>query len=384
MTLRPTRMEVRLDNIRANYRAIMNHIRPDGRPGKEPRVFAVLKANAYNLGAVPVAWAVKQEGADYFIVATADEALELRAGGITDPVLVLGASPYEAAGELVRHEIRSALTDLEMARHLSKAAVAQGKKAYVHLKIDSGMGRIGFFAEEAADAAAAAAALPGVVCEGVFTHFSSSDEADLTHTYDQYRIFMEALEAIDERGVNIPIKHCCNSGGTLSMPEWAMSGVRPGQLLAGLYPSPEVPRTIPILPGFSFKTAVSAVRTIPAGRGISYGLTYTTAGEEKLAVLPVGYADGFDRRFSNNAHVLIGGRRCPIVGRVCMDQCMANVSALPEVKVGDEVVMIGAQGNEEITAYEYAEKLGTIVATVGAMIGPRVPRVYVDKTEDRP
>lgn len=384
MTIRPTRMEVRLDNVRANYRALMNHVRPDGRPGKEPRVFAVLKANAYNLGAVPVAWAVKQEGADYFIVATADEAMELRAGGITDPVLVLGASPYEAAGELIRHEIRSTITDLEMAKHLSAAAVAQGRDAYVHIKLDTGMGRIGFFAEEAADAAAAAAALPGVVCEGIYTHFATSDEADLTHTYNQHRVFMEALEAIEERGVHIPLKHCCNSGGTLSMPEWAMSGVRPGQLLVGLYPSPDVPRSVPILPGFSFKTAVSAIRAVPAGKGISYGLTYTTEKEEKLAVLPVGYADGFDRRLSNNADVLIGGKRCPIVGRICMDQCMANVSALPDVSVGDEVVLIGPQGEEDITVYEYAERLGTIVATIGAMIGPRVPRVYVDRSEDLP
>ena len=380
MTLRPTWMEVRLDNVRANYRAIMKHIRPGGCEGSGPRVFGVIKANAYNLGAVQVAWALKQEGADYFIVATADEAMELRAGGVTDAVLVLGASPYDAAGEYVRHGIRASITDMEMARVLSAAAVKQGKKALVHIKIDTGMGRIGFSPDAAASMVAEVASLPGVVCEGVFTHFATADSADLTYTVEQHTVFLNALEAIERKGIRIPIRHCCNSGGTLYKPEWAMDGVRPGQLVAGMYPTEDVPRTIPLLPGFAFKTSVSAVRTIPAGRGISYGLTYTTSSDERLAVLPVGYADGFARALSNKADVLVRGRRCPVVGRICMDQCMVNVSNIPDVAVGDEVVLIGRQGSEEITIYEYAKKLDTIVATIGAMISPRVPRRYVDAT----
>ena len=380
MTLRPTWMEVRLDNIRANYRAIMKHIRPDGWSGKDPRVFGVIKANAYNLGAVPVAWALKQEGADYFIVATADEAIELREGGITDAILVLGASPYDAAGEYVRHGIRASITDVEMARSLSAAAVKQGKNASVHIKIDTGMGRIGFLPDSAASLVSEIAALPGIICEGIFTHFATSDGADLTYTNEQHRLFLEALAAIERKGINIPIRHCCNSGGTLYRPEWAMSGVRPGQLVAGMYPTDDVPRSVPILPGFSFRTTISALRTVPAGKGVSYGLTYTTHSDEKLAVLPVGYADGFARALSNRADVLVHGKRCPVVGRICMDQCMVNVSAIPDAAVGDEVVLIGRQGVEEITIYEYAKKLDTIVATIGAMIGPRVPRRYVDGT----
>ena len=380
MTLRPTWMEVRLDHIRANYRAIEAHVlKANEGASPKPRVFGVIKANGYNLGAVQVAWALKQEGADFFIVATPDEGLELREGGVADPVLILGASPYEAAAEYVRHGIRASLTDVGMAQALSGAAEAQGKKAFVHIKVDTGMGRIGFHPEEAPDRVAEIAALPGVVVEGIFTHFATSDEADLAYTERQHGAFVKTLEAIKARGVHIPISHCCNSGGTVSRPEWAMEGVRPGQLVVGLYPSPDVPRTIPLLPGFSFKTTVSAVRKEGPGEGISYGLTYTTDGEKTLAVLPVGYADGFSRELSNKAPVLIRGKRCPIVGRICMDQCMADVSELPEVAVGDEVVIIGPQGREEISVYEYAENLNPIVATIGARISARVPRRYVDE-----
>jgi alanine racemase len=370
-------MEVRLDNIRANSRAIRKHLDLHG--GYAAKIFGVIKANAYNLGAVPVAWALREAGVDYFIVATPDEALELRTGGITDPILVLGASPYEAAPEYVRYGIRATITDMEMANALSSASERLGHKAFVHLKIDTGMGRIGFRPEEAAETAARIAALPGLVCEGAFTHFATADEADLSYTREQHSLFMKTLDLIAAKGIKIALRHCCNSGGTLSFPEWAMEGVRPGQLLSGMYPTPEVPRTVPILPGFSFKTSVSAIRTLPPGQGISYGLTYTTQSEERLAVLPVGYADGFARPLSNKGEVLIRGVRCRVAGRICMDQCVVNVSHLPEVRVGDEVVLIGSQGSDEISIYEYAEKLDTIVAAIGAMISKRVPRVYVEE-----
>ena len=377
MTLRPTWMEVRLDNIRANCRAIRKHI-GSGKSGKAPKIFGVIKANAYNLGAVPVAWALREAGVDFFIVATPDEAIELRDGGICDPILVLGASPYDAAPEYVRHGIRASITDMEMAKAMSAAAVRLGHTARVHLKVDTGMGRIGFSPEAAAEMAFRVASLPGIRCEGIFTHFATADSADLTYTREQHGTFLETLRAVEARGISIPLRHCCNSGATLSFPEWAMEGVRPGQLLAGMYPTDDVPRTVPILPGFSFKTRVSAIRILPPGQGVSYGLTYTTRGEERLAVLPVGYADGFARGLSNRASVLVRGTRCPVAGRICMDQCMVNVSALPGVSVGDEVVLIGRQDQEEISIYEYAAKLDTIVAAVGAMISPRVPRIYVD------
>ena len=376
MTLRPTRMEVRLDNLRANYGAIRKHLDEHG--GSTAKIFGVIKANAYNLGAVPVAWALCEAGAGYFVVATPDEALELRAGGIVDPVLVLGASPYDAAPDYVRYGIRATITDMEMARALSAAAGKMGKSALVHVKIDTGMGRIGFRPDEVAEKVAQITSLPGVICEGTFTHFATADDADLSYVHEQHTLFMKALDLIAAKGISIPLRHCCNSGGTLSFPQWAMDGVRPGQILCGMYPTEHVPRTVPVLPGFSFKTAVAALRTLPPGQGISYGLTYTTRSEERLAVLPVGYADGFARALSNKGEVLIRGTRCRVAGRICMDQCMVNVSHLPEVSVDDEVVIIGAQGGDEISIYEYAEKLDTIVATIGAMISKRVPRVYVE------
>ena len=265
MTLRPTRMEVRLDNIRANYGAIRKHLDEHG--GAAAKIFGVIKANAYNLGAVPVAWALREAGADYFIVATPDEALELRAGGIVDPVLVLGASPYEAAPEYVRYGIRATITDMEMAHALSAAAEKLGKKAFVHIKIDTGMGRIGFRPDEATETVARIAALPGVVCEGAFTHFATADDADLAYVHEQHALFLKALDLIAAKGITIPLRHCCNSGGTLSFPQWAMDGVRPGQIVCGMYPTEHVPRSLPVLPGFSFKTAVAALRTLPPGQG---------------------------------------------------------------------------------------------------------------------
>lgn len=375
MTLRPTRMEVLLDNIRANYGAIRKHLDEHG--GAAAKIFGVIKANAYSLGALPVAWTLREAGVDYFIVATPDEALELRAGGILDPVLVLGASPYDAAPEYVRYGIRATITDMEMARALSAAAEKFGKSALVHVKIDTGMGRIGFRPDEVAEMVAQIAALPGVICEGAFTHFATADDADLSYAHEQHALFLKALDLIAAKGIKIPLRHCCNSGGTLSFPQWAMDGVRTGQILCGMYPTEHVPRSVPILPGFSFKTAVSAIRTLPPGQGVSYGQTYVTRSEERFAVLPVGYADGFTRALSNKGEVLIRGTRCRVAGRICMDQCMVNVSHLPEVFVGDEVVIIGPQGGDEISLYEYAAKLDTIVAAIGAMITKRVPRVYI-------
>jgi alanine racemase len=382
MTLRPTWMEVRLDHIKANCRAIRKHIGGSKTGGAAPRVFGVIKANAYNLGAVPVAWALREEGVDFFMVATPDEALELRSGGITDPILVLGASPYDAAPEYVRYGIRASITDMEMARAMSAASARLGRRACVHIKIDTGLGRIGFSPDDALETISRVASLPGVACEGVFTHFATADGADLTYAREQHASFLAVLERIGKRGLHIPMRHCCNSGATLSFPEWCMEGVRPGQLLAGIYPTDDVPRTVPILPGFYFKTAVAALRVLPPGQGVGYGLTYTTKSEERLAVLPVGFVDGFARGLSNNADVLIRGIRCPVAGRICMDQCMVNVSAVSDVKIGDEVILIGRQGNEEITIYEYARKLGTIPVTIGPMIGNRVPRLYLNGNPD--
>ena len=373
MTWRPTRMEVHLGNIKENYKAIQKHI------GQGKRIFGVVKGNAYNLGAVQVAKTLLDVGADFFAVATPDEAIELREAGIGIPILVLGPSPYAVAEEYVRYGIRAAINDLGIAKALSNASQKLKMPAYGHVKIDSGMGRIGFFPEEAVDVATKIKEMSGVVMEGVFTHFAISDQKDLTYTWEQYHKFERTLKEIESAGINFRIRHCCNSGATLALPELALDGVRPGQIVVGMYPSTEVVRSVEIKPGFEFKTAVVALRDVPAGRGLSYGLIYCTSSTEKIAVLPVGYADGFNRDLSGKGtEVLVRGVRCPVVGRVCMDQTMVNVSHLPNVEIGDEVVLLGKQGNDLISLEEMAEKMGGIVTTIPTAISKRVPRVYIE------
>lgn len=373
MALRPTRMEVSLDNLRYNYRLIKKHV-------KGSDVIAVIKANAYNLGAIPVAWALRQAGAMFFAVATPEEALELRDGGITSPVLVLGSSPYEAADSYVKWGIRAAITDMEMARAMSRAAVRRQKPAYIHLKIDTGLGRIGFFPEEALQVAGEIVSLPGIEAEGIFTHFALADTGDMTYTREQYRRFTIVVQRLAEKGIRPKIRHCCNSAGTLEVPEMALDAVRPGHIIVGMYPSPEVARSIIVKPCFEFKTAVGALRELPEGTGVSYGLDYRTRGTEKIAVLPMGYADGYYRElWSKGAEALVDGRRCPVVGRICMDQMMVNVTDVKNVAVGDEVVLIGKQGGEEISLDEVAGKLGTLTCVPPTLISTkRVPRVYLD------
>jgi len=376
MPWRPTRMEVNLDNLRYNYRLIREHV-------KGARVIAVVKANAYNLGLIQAAWALRGAGADFFAVATPDEAIELRDGGITSPVLVLGTSPYAVAGEYVRLGIRAALTDPAMARALSAEAVRQGRKAYVHVKVDSGLGRIGFLPGSTLEGIAEVVSLPGIEAEGVFTHFATADTGEMEYTREQYRRFLAALDEMGRKGIRFAMRHCCNSAATLETPEMALDAVRPGHIIVGMYPSAEVKRSIIVKPCFEFKTAIGLIRELPEGTGVSYGLNYTTGKNERIAQLPLGYADGYFRELWNRgAEVLVGGVRCPVVGRICMDQMMVNVTAVPKAAVGDEVVLIGKQGSCEVSLDEIADRMGTLACVPPTMISRRVPRVYLDSESE--
>jgi alanine racemase len=364
-------MEVSLENYRYNARAIREYV-------KTAKVVCVVKSDAYGMGAVPVSWALKAEGADFFAVATPDEAIELKEAGIDDPILVLGSSPYDAAEIYVKLGIRAAITDVRMAETLSKAAMRQNRPACVHLKVDSGMGRIGFLSDAALAAAEQIHKLPGIDFEGIFTHFSTSDSGDLTHTHAQFKTFSATVDSIKKAGISVRMVHCCNSGAVLAnLSQMFLDAVRPGHLVNGIIPSPSCDESIPIKPCFELKTAVGAVRELPQGTGISYGLTYTTQEAERVAILPVGYADGYNRNLSNKGEVLIRGERCPIRGRVCMDQCIVGVSHLKEVTAGDEVVLLGRQGNDAITLEEMAERMSSIVVTIPVAITARVPRIYV-------
>ncbi len=365
-------MEVNLGNIRHNFRAIQKHV------GSGPQIMAVLKADAYGHGVIPVSRALLEEGCQRFAVATPDEALELREAGINEPLLVLGPSPCSVAREYVKLNISAAFTDLDFARAMSAAALQEGKPALLHMKIDTGMGRIGFLPEEVPNVMNEISSIPGIELEGLFTHFATADEVRLDYTETQFRKYTQVLNLLEDKGFKVPLRHVCNSAGTLNSPEKYLDAVRPGVILYGMWPSAECIRPIELKPTFEVKTAVSLVRDLPSRSGIGYGLKYMTRGNEKTAVLPLGYADGFSRALSMKVDVLIHGRRVPICGNICMDQTMVNITSIPDVKVGDEVVIVGRQGDELITPEEIASARNTINYEVPIMFLKRVPRVYID------
>jgi alanine racemase len=368
--MRPTWAEVDLGRIAANARLIR------GRLGAGVRLMAVVKADGYGHGALPVARSALRGGADWLGVAILEEAVGLRRGGLRAPILVLGWTPRERAAEVVAADVDQTIFDLEDARALSAAAEAAGRRVRVHVKIDSGMGRLGFPAGQAAvEATSRVAALPGVELAGVFTHLACSDEADPAPTRRQMRAFLDDLSALAARGVQVPLRHAANTAAILRFPETHLDLVRAGIGLYGYYPSDAVPR-IGLEPALTWKTRVSLLKRVEAGTGVSYNHTYVTEAPERLAVLPVGYADGYPRSLSNRAQVLIGGGRAPVRGRVCMDQTVVSVEGIPGVKEGDEVVLLGRQGGEAVTADDIADWAGTISYEVLCAIGARVPRCY--------
>ena len=370
--LRPTRMEVHLGRIQENYRSIRSHV------GARAQVMGVVKANAYGTGMVPVASALREAGCTRFAVATPEEALELRKCGIGDPILVMGASPADAAGELVAQDVAATVADLSFAQVLSREATRQGRPARFHLKVDTGMGRIGFLPQELPSLLPELLALGNLDFEGVFTHFATADEERLDYTWTQFRRFGDVLEELRDRGVGVRLRHACNSAALMRCPEMHLDAVRPGVILYGLRPSPGCPVPFPLSPAFEVKTSVAALRELPPGSGVSYGLRYVTRGQERLAVLPLGYRDGYVRALAGKAEVLIRGHRVPVVGTICMDQCLVDVTSLPEVCVGDEVVLLGRQGDCSIEAEEMARWLGTIVYEIPGLFSERVPRIHLE------
>jgi len=372
--IRPTWAEINLDNVRHNIMEIRRVISPS------VKLCAVVKANAYGHGAVEVAREALACGASYLSVAFLDEAIELRENGITSPVLILGFTPENQFDKIIEHNITQTIYNVESAKALSDCAIKLGKKAKVHIKIDTGMSRIGFCPEVCyKDEFKKLFSLPGLEIEGIFTHFSRADERDRSWTNEQFRLFSEVLNFIEKSGYNIPLKHAANSAGIIEYPETHLDMVRPGIILYGLYPSDEVSKNlINLKPVMSFKTRVSNVKVLPKGKAISYGGAFVTQRESIIATLPVGYADGFSRLLSSKAQVLIKGKRAPIVGRICMDQCMVDVTDIqPLVSIGDEVVLIGESGNDRISTEEITNLIGTINYEVVCGISKRVPRVYI-------
>lgn len=365
-----TYAEIDLAAIRHNFDRLKAKLPP------HTKVLSIVKADAYGHGAVGVASALESR-TDFFAVSTVPEGVELREAGIQKPILLLTYTSPAEYDLLLQHDIRATVFSLSDAEALSVAAMAQGKKATVHIAVDTGMGRIGFpVTEEAADDVEQIHLLPGLTVEGVFSHYATADMTDKTEARaqtEQFRLFLEYLE---NRGVEIPIRHICNSAGAMEFDE-SFDMVRLGIALYGLFPSDEVSRAgWDLRPAMRVVSHVIHVKTVAAGTAIGYGRTYIAPAQRRIATVCIGYADGFNRAFSNQGYVLIRGKKAPVVGKVCMDQIMVDVTGIPDAAVEDEVTVLGTDGDETITA----EDLGAMVQSFGYEVicnfMPRVVRVY--------
>lgn len=361
---------VNLDNIYANMKELKENT------ANGTQMVAVIKTDGYGHGAVPVAKTIDDLVAAY-AVATIDEALNLRRHNIDKPIYILGFIYEHRMKDAILNDVRMTVYDVEMAKQISKEASQMNKNAYVHIKIDTGMSRIGFATtDEAVADICEIAKLPNIVMEGIFTHFAASDSADKKAATMQLESFNSFNEKLASNGIDIKIKHCSNSAGIIDMPMANMNEVRAGIALYGMYPSDEVnKRAVMLRPALELKSHVIFVKDVPAGVGVSYGSTFITDKPMKIATIPLGYGDGYPRNLSNKGYVLIKGVKCRILGRVCMDQFMVDVTDL-DVKKGDVVTLVGKDGDESITVEELAALAGTFNYEFVCNLGKRIPRVY--------
>ncbi|MGI6345297.1 MAG: alanine racemase [Bacillota bacterium] len=369
--LRPTWAEIDLDNLIHNIGAV-RRILPD-----DCEIFGVVKADAYGHGAVRVAQTALAAGANRLAVSIVDEAWELRKAGIAAPILILGYTPAGQGELAARLGLSVTVYDRANAESLAMGALRAGRQLKVHLKIDTGMSRLGVAPPDAARLAQYCARLPGIELEGVFTHFARADEADITPTCEQLRRFQAALRGIEATGIQIPLVHAANSASAIRFPDTRFNAIRLGLSMYGLYPDPLLKDYgVELRPAMSLRTTVSFARWVPANTAVSYGGRHITEAPAYLVTLPIGYADGLSRLLSGKAEVLLRGRRVPLVGTICMDQCVVDATQVADAVIGDEVVIWGRQGDAEITVDEVAQRLGTISYEVLCLLSKRVPRVY--------
>lgn len=363
--------QIDLDIIRNNLIALKDNTK------EGTKICAVLKTDGYGHGAVPIAREIDDLVWGY-AVATLDEALNLRKNNIKKPILVLGYVPESRYLEAIENEIRVTVFEEKQGKQLSIAAGKTGKTAYVHIKVDTGMGRIGFFAnEQSKEAIKNIATYPYLELEGIFTHMATADMLDKTAACKQVDVFQKFVQKLKEEGISFPICHCSNSAGIIEMKDSHMDMVRAGISLYGFYPSDEVKKElVPLTPALELKSCVSYVKIVPSHTPISYGGTYITTGEEKIATIPIGYGDGYPRTLSNKGYVLIRGKRAPICGRICMDQMMVNVTDISDVQEGDCVTLIGSDGEEKISVEELADLSGIFHYEFVCGLGKRIPRIY--------
>ncbi len=372
--------EIRLEALANNY----TQLRALTAPGC--KFLGVVKADAYGHGAVPVGRRLTELGAEYLGVSNLEEAMQLRRGGLEVPILILGYTPPAYAEELVRLNLDQEVHSLEYARQLNDRLSGGALRLPVHIKIDTGMSRLGFIAgEQALEAWKSVALLPHLHWAGTFTHFSSADTRGpdgQDYTRRQFSRFMAMLDGLKAMGIDPGIRHCANSAAAMLYPEYALDMIRPGIATYGIDPSNELTGVLELQPVLSLHTTISQIQTYPAGTCVSYGRSYTLPGVRTLAVLAIGYADGLNRNLSNRASFLLHGKFVPVVGRICMDMCMVDVTEVPEAKVGDTVTIFGKNGGASITVEELSNRLNTIPYEVLCDINKRVPRVYLNG-EDR-
>lgn len=365
-TVRATRAVVDLEAVRHNIRGIRQRI------GSRRQLMAVVKADGYGHGALPVSRAALDSGADCLAVAVPEEGQELRAGGIECPILVFGLVQPQEASKSIMAGLEQTVCSVELLDALDRESRNRGVRTSVHVKVDTGMGRIGLAPGDVVEFARRVASCPNIVLKGVYSHFSCADERDKEFSRAQIRRFTGVLAALEAAGITVPVRHMANSAGVLDLPEAHFDMVRPGIMIYGLYPSAEVSHSVELRPAMSFVTRICQVKVVPPGTPIGYGATFVTERESGVATIPVGYADGYRRLLSNKAEVIVRGKRVPLLGRVAMDMCMVDVSSVTEARPGDEVILFGAG----LPVEEVASIIGTINYEVVTGVGKRVPRVY--------
>ncbi len=370
---RPVWAEINLDNLAHNIKEVRKHTR------KEALVTAVVKANGYGHGAVDIARTFLDNGGDRLAVAMLTEAIELRNAKIMEAILILGYTPRSQYEKVIEHDLIQTIYSYEDAKHMSKKALELNKTANIHIKLDSGMGRIGFDnTDKSLEEILKISKLPNIYIEGIFTHFAKADEKDKSFTREQFNKFDNMVKKLEEAGLEIPTKHVSNSASIIDLPEYNLDMVRAGVMLYGFYPSDEVNKEeINLKPAMTLKTRISHIKTVAKNTSISYGGIFVTDKESKIATIPIGYADGFTRLLTEKAEVYINGKRTKVVGKICMDQCMIDLTDIPDVKLNDEVVLFGYGKEGYPHVDEIAEKVGTINYEIVCMVGRRVPRVYL-------
>jgi len=366
-------VEIDLDRLKSNLRRVMDWV------GPSRKVLVAVKADAYGHSSVAVSKALAQEGVDMLGVASLEEAIELKRGGAPVPLLILSPSSFVEIPEIVAEGLVSTVSNMEYARRLSAVARAANRRMKVHVEVDTGMGRTGVNYADAVEFIQQLSEAEFIQIEGVFTHFADAERPDKSFVLAQLERFNKVLEGLKERSVEIPLIHAANSAALLDVKESHFNMVRPGLVIYGIYPSQTVNRHVDVEPVMTFKARVAHLNRIRAGESVSYGRTFTARREMTVAVVSVGYGDGYPRALSNKGEVLIAGKRFKIVGLVCMDLTMVDVTDDEGIHMGDEVVLIGKSGKEEITASDVAELSNTISYDVTCSVGPRVPRVFIKR-----